>query len=93
MLRELEPRALPELYTAAIDVLGGVRSEQAVTALTAALHRGQWWTPFANRRLRRAAAAALRRIGTPAALETLKKASSRGPAGVRSIARAELARD
>lgn len=93
VLRELEPRTLPELYTTAIDVLGTIRSEQAVAALTAALHRGQWWTPFANRRFRSAAAASLKRIGTPAALDALKDASSRGPAGVRSIARAELARN
>jgi HEAT repeat protein len=84
---------LPDLYSTAIDVLGSVGGVQAVDALNAALHRGQWWTPFANRRFRSAAAGSLRRIGSPAALDALRDASNRGAAGVRAVARAELARD
>ena len=91
-LRELEPRSLPEVYNVAIDTLGAVGGDESVVALTAALHRGQWWTPFANRRFRSAAAQSLKRIGTPAALDALRDASNRGPAGVRSAARAELGR-
>jgi HEAT repeat protein len=41
--------------------------------------------------MRAAAAAALRKIGTPAAIDALKTASSKGPRGVRVAARAALA--
>jgi HEAT repeats/PBS lyase HEAT-like repeat len=90
VLRELDPRALPEVYSTAIDALATAGSDEAVAALKAALHRGQWWTPFSNRRFRAAAAQSLKRIGTPAALDVLSDASKSGAAGVRSAARAEL---
>jgi hypothetical protein len=92
VLREGEPRTFPALYDAAIEVLGAVGGDEAVGALSAALHRGQWWTPFANRQLRGEAALALKRIGTPAALDALREASSKGSAGVRAAARAALGR-
>ena len=91
-LRELDPRRLPQVYTVAIDTLGAVGGDESVVALTAALHRGRWWTPFANRRFRGAAAQSLKRIGTPSALDALRSASNRGAPGVRSAARAELGR-
>lgn len=90
-LRELTPVQLPELSEAAIDVLGAAGGgADAVTALTTALHRGTWWAPLASRRFRRAAAQALARIGTPAALEALRDAAGRGRGGARSAARAAL---
>jgi HEAT repeats len=92
VLRELEPRRLPGLYEAAIEVLATVGGGEAVAALEAALSRGPWWTPFANRKLRGAAARALKRIGSPAALDALRHASDTGSAGVRAAARGALGR-
>jgi hypothetical protein len=83
---------LPQLYMAALEALGSVKGKEAVDALTRALHDGTWWAPMANRRFRAAAARSLRRIGTPEALDALRTASSRGGAGVRAVARAELGR-
>ena len=93
VLRELDPRALPEVYSAAIDALAAAGSDESVAALKAALHRGPWWTPFSNRRYRSAAAQSLKRIGSPAALDVLRDASKNGAAGVRSAARAGLGRE
>jgi hypothetical protein len=90
VLRQLDPRTLPALYDTAVDVLGGVATDDAVDALKGALHKGQWWTPFANRRRRPAAAHSLRRIGTVAALAVLRDAVQRGSPGVRKAARTEL---
>jgi HEAT repeat protein len=44
-----------------------------------------------TRRARTAAAHALRRIGSPPAVEALRQASARGSWGVRAAAKAELA--
>jgi hypothetical protein len=92
LLHTMEPNQLPDLYMAAIDVLGSHGSDDAVPALRAALVRGQWWTPFANRKYRSAAAQALRRLGTAAAVEALRSVSASGPGGARAAARAELSR-
>lgn len=93
LLRRLDRRALQAPYLAVVEALGHIGGEDAVQALKLALHQGDWWAPMRTSRLRNAAAVSLRRIGTPAALDVLRDASSRGrPRGVRSAARAELAR-
>jgi hypothetical protein len=92
LVRHAEPGRLPALYVKAIEALGAAGDTDAVNALEIALNRGQWWSPFANRRHRRAAAQSLRRIGTPEALDALRDASRSGALGVRAAARAELAR-
>jgi hypothetical protein len=92
IVRHTEPARLPALYVKAIEALGAAGGTDAVSALAVALNRGPWWTPFANRRHRRAAAQSLRRIGTPEALDALRHASRSGALGVRAAARAELAR-
>ena len=91
-VRHLDRRAFPQVYEAAVDGLSGSKAEEAVGALVQALEQGHWLTPRLNRRIRAAAAQSLRRIGTPAALEALREASTRGPRGARSAARVELAR-
>jgi hypothetical protein len=91
LLRHADRRALQPVYEAAIEALGGFGSHDAVEALKLALHQGDFWSPFATRRLRGKAAASLRRIGTPEALDVLRGASKRGSRGVRSAARAALA--
>lgn len=93
LLRRVDRGALQPVYQGAIEALGSIGGDDAVEALTFALHQGDWWAPLRTRRLRSAAAHALRRIGTPAALNALRDASGRGrPMGVRSAARAELGR-
>jgi HEAT repeat protein len=60
--------------------------------LSFALHQGDWWAPLRTRRMRAAAAGALRKVGTSKAVDALREASSRGTMGVRAAARAELDR-
>jgi hypothetical protein len=91
LLRNMPPRALPTVHQAAIDALGTFGGLGTVEALNFVLHQGDWWAPFRTRRMRAAAAASLRKIGTPAALDVLRTASSKGPRGVRVAARAALA--
>ncbi len=90
LLRHADRRALPQVYLTSIEALGSFGEAGAAEALAFALHRGGWRTPFLTRRIRAAAAGALRRIGTPAAMDRLREASTRGTRGVRSAARAEL---
>lgn len=91
LARHLNPRRDERLYLSSLEALGTVGGAEAVEALTRALHQGDWRAPVQTRRLRAVAAHALRRIGTPAALDVLRDAAARGPRGVRAAARAELA--
>lgn len=78
------------LYRWAIDALGALRNPQGVPALAEALGRGEWWAPLRTRALRRAAAAALARIGSPEARAALEEASRSGAPGVRRAVRPHL---
>ncbi|MGH9310450.1 MAG: HEAT repeat domain-containing protein [Vicinamibacterales bacterium] len=91
LVRHLNRRKEPQLYLSSLDAIGTFGGADAVEALKQALHEGDWRTPFQTRKLRTAAASALRRIGTPEALQILRDASTRGPRGVRSAARSQLA--
>ncbi len=91
LVRHMDRRKQPRLYLAAIDALGSAGGAEAVEALKFALYQGDWTAPFDTRRLRANAAAALRRLGTPPAIDVLRDASRRGARGVRSAARAALA--
>jgi hypothetical protein len=90
LLKGTDRRALGAVYGALIDGLGAFGGADAVGALGHALYQGDWWAPLRTRSLRSAAARALRRIGTPEALDALRDAAQRGPRGVRSVARAHL---
>jgi hypothetical protein len=92
LLRRLDRRALYPVYLAAIESLGAFGAPEAIDALKFALYEGDWWAPLRTRRARTAAATSLRRIATPAALDVLRSASTRGTFGVRAAARGELAR-
>jgi HEAT repeat protein len=92
LLRRLDRRAQPQVYSAAIEALGTYGGTDAVEALRLALYKREWWAPLRTRRLRGAIAAALGKIGTDPAIEALQMASKTGPRGVRSAARGELAR-
>ena len=65
LLARSKPRGLLiQLQTQIMDALGGLGGHpDSVQALRAALYRGEWWAPTRTAVLRRAAAAALRRIG------------------------------
>ena len=91
LIRHLPRRTLPQVHLAALEALGSFGGADSVEALKFALHQGEFWSPIRTRRVRAAAAAALRRIGTPAALDALRAASSGGPRGARAAARGELA--
>jgi hypothetical protein len=91
LIRHLPRRTLPRLHVAALEALSSFGGADSVEAVKFALHQGEFWAPMRTRRVRAAAAAALRRIGTPEALDALRAASSGGPRGARAAARGELA--
>ena len=80
-------------YVSALETLGhlGVSSDAVVQALRGALDRGEWWAPIRTRRLRAAAATALRALGSDEATTALEAAAINGGRGVRAAARAALA--
>ena len=93
LIRHVNRAKEQHLYLSAMDALGAAGASagpEAVEALKLALYQGDFWAPLRTRRMRAAAARALARIGTPAALETLREASTQGGRGVRAAARAHL---
>jgi hypothetical protein len=78
---------LGTIYRQAVDLLGSLRDPEGVAALRQALYRGEWWAPRRTAQLRRAAAAALARVGTPEATAVLEEAARSGPRGVRTVVR------
>lgn len=92
VLNESVPRGpLVDVHTQVMDALGALGDHtESTEALRAALYRGEWWAPVRTAALRRAAAMALRRIGTPATLAVLEEAARRGSRGVRKAARPHL---
>ena len=92
LLARSKPRGpLVELHTQIMEALGTLGGHpDSVQALRAALYRGEWWAPNRTAALRRTAAAALRRIGTPDALAVLEEAAKKGTRGVRNAARMQM---
>ena len=77
-----------ELHTQIMEALSGLGDHpESARTLRAALYRGEWWAPVRTAALRRAAASALRRIGTPATQAILEEAARTGSRGVRTAAR------
>ena len=91
IVRKLNRQKLPHVYMTAVEALGMFGDADAVDALKTALFRGDWWAPLRTRKERAAAAAALRRIGSPQAFEVLRVAATSGSRGTRAAARASLA--
>jgi hypothetical protein len=79
-------------YVRAIESLGALRDPSAVAPLKAVLYRGEWWAPRRTAALRSAAATALARIGTPAAVDILREAEGSGSRRLRAAVRPALAR-
>jgi HEAT repeat protein len=92
VLNESTPRGrLVEVHAQVIDALGALGDhEESAAALRGALYRGQWWAPYRTAALRSAAAAALRRIGSPDTVGILEEAARTGSRGVRKAARPHL---
>jgi HEAT repeat protein len=92
VLRRTAPRGtLVAVHTQIIEALGALSAHQDSTrTLRTVLYRGEWWAPFRTASLRRAAAASLRRIGSPDTIDVLEEASKGGSRGVRQAARAHL---
>lgn len=83
---------LEQVHLSALEALGRVAGTDAdaIAALRRALDRGDWWAPGRTRRLRRAAARALRSAGSDAADLALREAAAAGPRGARRAAREAL---
>jgi hypothetical protein len=93
LVRHMDRRKQPRLYLSSIQALGMAGGTESIDALKFALYQGDWKAPFETRRLRAAAASALRRIGTPPALDVLRDATRQGGRGVRSAAREALSEE
>jgi hypothetical protein len=83
---------LARLHAAVVDALGGLSPHpESTRTLQQVLYAGDWWAPLRTAALRKAAATALRRLGSSDALAILHEAADRGSRGVRAAARAESA--
>ena len=80
----------PQVYLSALEALGTLADPDAVATLNEALHRGDFWAPTRTRKARWAAAASLKRIGTPQALDALQTAARSGSRGTRTASRAHI---
>jgi len=74
-----------------IDALGNLRGHpESIRTLKQILYGGSMWTPFKTAALRRAAASALKHIGSDEAAAVLDDAIATGPRGVRKAAKAQV---
>lgn len=85
-------RALVQMHADIIDALGGLSAHaDTVRTLRRVLYAGEWWAPLRTAALRKAAAGALRRLGSREATSILQEAAAKGSRGVRNAARADAA--
>jgi HEAT repeat protein len=89
VLEHSKPRGpFVALHTQIMEALGALGQHPAsIATLKAALHRSEWWAPGRTALLRRAAALALWRIGSPEALRVLEEAAQHGARRIRTAAR------
>ena len=74
-----------------IDSLGNLRGHpESIRTLKHVLYNGSIWTPFKTAALRRAAASALKHIGSDEATAVLDEAIAKGSRGVRKAAKAQV---
>jgi HEAT repeat protein len=92
VLRQTEPDGkMYRVHSDMVDALGNLKAHvDSVRALRQVLYRGKWWSPFRTSALRQRAALALRRLGTPDAIATLREAANGKARGPRRAARAQL---
>ena len=89
VLNNTTPRGrLIEVHTQIMEAIGALGSHpHSIATLEKALYRGEWWAPTRTATLRRAAAVALGRIGSPEARRVLEEARKKGGRGIRQAAR------
>lgn len=89
VLGHTKPRGrFVEVHAQIMEALGALGQHDAsVASLKAALYRGEWWAPARTAALRRAAALALWRIGSPEAQRVVDEAVRTGGRRVRTAAR------
>jgi HEAT repeats/PBS lyase HEAT-like repeat len=89
VLNHTVPRGrLIEVHTLIMEAIGALGSHtDSIATLEKVLYRGEWWAPTRTATLRRAAALALGRIGSPDARRVLEEARKKGGRGVRNAAR------
>jgi HEAT repeat protein len=80
-----------QVYERAVQRLSAIGGRTAVEALVEVMNKRVVWAPFKIAVLRRLAADAIARIGTPDALDALRVAAREGARGARSAARRHLA--
>jgi HEAT repeat protein len=95
VLKNTAPRgAMVALHEAIIEALAALGAHaDSIAALRSALDRGDWWAPRRTAVLRKAAASALKRLGSPEALDSLDDALRSSSRGVRAAARLALGRE
>jgi HEAT repeat protein len=91
VLKHTSPRGkLAQMHADIVELLGALSAHpESTRALKHVLYRGEWWAPYKTAALRRAAALALRRIGSADAVAVLQEAATTGSRKVRSAARAQ----
>ena len=89
VLTHTAPRGrMIEVHAQIMEALGALGAHpESISTLQTALYRGEWWAPTRTAALRRAAALALGRIGSPEARQVLEEAKKKGSRGVRNAAR------
>lgn len=91
IVRHVDHRGiLRDVFLRSVEALGTFKDELSIDLLKEVLYRGEWWSPRRTAKLRGTVAQALRKIGTPAAIQALQHAAENGPRGVRAAARAQL---
>jgi hypothetical protein len=83
---------LTQVHADVIDAIGSLTAHaDSIRTLRRVLYAGEWWAPLRTAAMRKAAATALRRLGSREAAALLQEAVTRGSRGVRNAARAEAA--
>ena len=92
VLKHTQPKGkLLKVHLEMLDALGSLKGHpESIRTLTHVLYSGSLWTPFRTGMLRRAAASALKRIGSVDATAVLDEAIAKGTRGVRNAAREQV---
>jgi hypothetical protein len=89
VLKHTQPSGkLLKVHLEMLDALGALKGHpESIRTLKHVLYSGTLWTPFRTATLRRAAASALKRIGSVDATAVLDEAIAKGTRGVRNAAK------
>lgn len=92
VLKQTQPAGtFLKVHLEMIDALGKLRGHpESIRTLKHVLYGGSFWTPFKTAALRRAAAAALKHIGSSEATAVLDEAIAKGSRGVRKAAKTQV---